>query len=153
MSAPKKRPRNWELHPPPCETGPKREPSPSIGLLAVSGATISPVSAMPRARTPTLSRAPTTQMAILSKIMPMPKPKLQKKRKVPSASESAAASKKITSRAKKRKCSNSLQATKSTKTLPLGLNFKRKGLTRLLEHVQEGHIKHIATAHKDRFVG
>ncbi len=31
-----------------------------------------------------------------------------------------------------------------------GLNFKLKGLTQLLEHVREGHIKHIATAHRDR---
>ena len=31
-----------------------------------------------------------------------------------------------------------------------GLNYKRKGLTRLLEHVQSGAIKTVVVAHKDR---
>lgn len=31
-----------------------------------------------------------------------------------------------------------------------GLKYKRKGLTRLLGHVQEGLIKHVVVAHKDR---
>ena len=34
--------------------------------------------------------------------------------------------------------------------IALGLNEKRKGLKRLLEQVQKGHIKEVVVAHKDR---
>jgi putative resolvase len=36
------------------------------------------------------------------------------------------------------------------KDIASGLNYKRKGLTRLLEHIQEGLVDKVVVAHRDR---